>query len=83
MNDGLLYGLNHYSRGRLFCLDPKSGNVLWQGPGRTGQNVAFLSIPGHIVALISNGHLQIIKAKGESYKKVASGCEIAAVFLTM
>ena len=37
LNDGLLYGLSHYGQGRFFCLDPETGNVLWQGPGRTGE----------------------------------------------
>ena len=45
MNGDLFYGLSHYGRGRIFCLDTKSGDVRWQGPGRTGQNAAFLSAP--------------------------------------
>lgn len=72
MNGDLLFGLSHYRRGRFFCLDPKTGNVRWEGPGRTGRNVMFLSIPGHIVALIDNGEVQIIKASGERFEKVAS-----------
>ena len=43
VNDDLLYGFSHRGKGRLFCLDPKTGDVLWQGPGRTGENVAFLA----------------------------------------
>jgi len=72
VNGDLLYGFSHYGKGRLFCLDPKTGDVLWQGPGRTGRNVAFLSIPGHVVALINDGQLQVIAASGEGFKKVAS-----------
>jgi outer membrane protein assembly factor BamB len=72
VNGDLLYGFSHYGKGRLFCLDPKTGEVLWQGPGRTGRNVAFLSIPGHVVALINDGQLQVIAASGEGFKKVAS-----------
>jgi outer membrane protein assembly factor BamB len=72
INDDLLYGFSHYGRGRYFCLDPETGEVLWQGPGRTGDNVMFLSIPGHIVALVNNGQLQIITATGERFERVAS-----------
>jgi len=68
----LLYGFSHYGRGRLFCLDTKTGEVLWQGPGRTGENVAFLAIPGHVVALINDGELKIIAASGDALKTVAS-----------
>ena len=32
----------------------------------------FLSIPGHIVALVNNGQLQVISATGDQFKKVAS-----------
>ena len=72
VNGNLLYGLSHYSKGQFFCLDTDTGKILWRGPGRTGQNVMFLSIPGHIVALIDNGELQIIAATGDGYEKVAA-----------
>jgi outer membrane protein assembly factor BamB len=72
VNGDFLYGLSHYDKGRFFCLDVKTGNVLWKGPGRTGNNVAFLAIPGHVVALINDGELQIIAASGERFEKVAS-----------
>jgi len=72
INHDLLYGFSHYGRGRLFCLDPQTGEVRWEGPGRTGENVTFLSIPGHVVALINDGELQIIEASGDRFKKVAS-----------
>jgi outer membrane protein assembly factor BamB len=68
----LLYGFSHYGAGRLFCLDIKTGAVLWQGPGRTGENVALLAIPGHIVALVNNGELKIIAASGRRFETVAS-----------
>jgi len=71
INNGQLYGMTHQSLGRLFCIDTESGNIIWQGPGRVGQNVAFLSIPGHVVALLDHGQLQIIEAKGAESKKVA------------
>lgn len=72
VNGELLFGFSHYSKGQLFCLDIQSGEVLWQGPGRTGDNVMFLSIPGHVVALINDGQLQIIAARGDRFEKVAS-----------
>ena len=72
VNGELLFGFSHYDSGRLFGLDTKTGEVLWEGPPRTGQNVAFLSIPGYVVALIDNGELQIIAASGERFEKVAS-----------
>lgn len=72
INGDLLYGFSHYGKGRVFCLDTKTGEILWQGPGRTGQNATFLAMPGHIAALINNGDLQIIKATGKRYEAVAT-----------
>jgi outer membrane protein assembly factor BamB len=72
INDDLLYGFSQYGKGRFFCLQPDTGEVLWQGEGRTGNNVMFLSIPGHVVALINDGQLKIVKASGDQFDEVAS-----------
>jgi len=72
VNGELLFGFSHYSKGQFFCLDIESGEVLWQGPGRTGDNVMFLSLPGYIVALINDGRLQIIAARDDRFERVAS-----------
>jgi outer membrane protein assembly factor BamB len=72
INGDLLYGFSHYGLGRLFCLDPKSGDVRWESPGRTGDNVMFLSLPGHVAALINNGELKIVAASGDGFEPVAS-----------
>lgn len=72
INGDLLFGFSHYKKGQLFCLDTQSGEVLWRGPGRTGDNVAFLSIPNHVVALQDNGRLQVFKANGDKLEQVAS-----------
>ncbi len=72
INDGLLYGMSHFKSGQFFCLDPKDGKILWLSPGRIGNNVAFLSAPGHVIALINTGELRIIEASGKAYKQIAS-----------
>lgn len=72
INDGLLYGFSHYNSGQFFCLEPSTGDILWQGPGRTGDNVMFLSIPGHVVAMVDTGELQIIAAKGKDSEVIQS-----------
>ncbi len=72
MNGDLVYGFSHYGFGRLFCLDSKTGEVLWKGPGRAGKNATLLSIPGHVIVLLDDGQLQVIEADGEKLKRVAS-----------
>ncbi|MEQ9411368.1 MAG: PQQ-like beta-propeller repeat protein [Fuerstiella sp.] len=71
INDNLLFGFSHYDSGRLFCLDPETGEVLWKGPPRAGDNVMFLSVPGYVVALNANGQLQVIEATGDKLKIAA------------
>lgn len=72
VNDDLLYGFSHYSSGRLFCLEIETGKILWQGPGRTGDNATFLAIPNHVVALLDNGTLQVVATNRNRLQKVAS-----------
>ena len=67
-----VYGLSHYGQGRLFCLDPRSGSILWQGPPRTGRNVTFLSFPGHVLALTDWGQIRILRATGQSHQPLAT-----------
>jgi hypothetical protein len=34
--------------------------------------VAFLSIPGHLLALLNDGQLQVVSANGEQFKKLTT-----------
>ncbi len=72
MNGNRLYGMSHYGKGKLFCVHPDTGDILWQGPGRVGENVSFLAIPDHVVALTDNGLLQVISASDDQLSTVAS-----------
>ena len=58
--------------GILTALKVDTGEVLWQGPGRTGRNVMFLAIPQHVVALIDNGQLKVVRASGRGFRAVAT-----------
>lgn len=72
INKGYLYGLSHYGRGRLFCLDPKTGRVLWQGPPRTAQHATLLAVPGYVAALLNNGRFRVFRADPRNgYARVA------------
>ena len=72
INDEHLYGMSHYKLGRLFCLDPESGKVHWQTRGREGDNVAFLTIPGHVLALNDKGTLKVLRADPAKYEEIIS-----------
>lgn len=72
VNGDALFGFSHYGAGRLFCLDLATGGIRWMGPGRLGQNVAFLSVPNHVLALVNNGQLLVVSTKSDSYQKKAT-----------
>ncbi len=72
INGDHLYGMSHFKMGQIFCLDPRDGTIRWLSEGRIGQNVAFLSLEGHVAALRSNGELRIIAADPEGYRARAS-----------
>jgi len=72
INGDHLYGMSHFKMGQIFCLDPRDGTIRWLSEGRIGQNVAFLSLEGHVAALRSNGELRIIAADPTGYRARAS-----------
>ena len=71
VND-LVFGFSHYKRGQFFCLDPLSGEVLWTGRGRAGENVAFLGVKDHVIALVDRAELQVLRASKKGYEPVAT-----------
>ena len=71
VNGNLLFGLSHYSKGQLFCLDTNTGDVKWTTKGREGQYVTMLAIPDYVIALLDNGELRVIKVNGEKYDLAA------------
>ena len=72
INGDHLYGMSHFKMGQIFCLDPRDGTIGWLSEGRIGQNVAFLSLEGHVAALRSNGELRIIAADPAGYRSRAA-----------
>jgi outer membrane protein assembly factor BamB len=67
LHDGLVYGFSHFKTGQFFCLNPESGEVIWKGAPRTGENAQFLSLPGNVLALTDDGLCRILRGKGGSY----------------
>ncbi len=73
VSEGVVYGFSHFNRGQFFGLDPKTGNVLWKGEPRQGDNAALLAVPGHVLALTDRGGLQVLRPSRET-------CEILQTY---
>ena len=69
-NGDRLYGLTHHERGRLFCVDIKSGDLIWKGPAKAGQYATFLALPGYVLALMDHGRMHVFKADTPEFSRV-------------
>jgi len=65
--DGNLYGAGHESRG-WFCLDFKTGNKLWQSPGKGSLTYA----DGLLYCLDEKGTMSLIRATNSKWDEVSS-----------
>ena len=58
---GYLFGLTHRNRGQFFCLDLKTGKTMWTTKGREGENAALMTAAGLVLAMTTEGELQILR----------------------
>ena len=71
MHGDHLYGFTHFGRGKLFCLNAKTGKIQWQSPARTGNNATFLTTDDHVITLIDDGELRILSTAANDYEVIA------------
>lgn len=71
VGDGLLFGLTNTQRGRLFCLDAKTGETLWRGPPGVGDNAVIVDIGGSLLVQSAGAALQVVKKTGSAFDLVS------------
>lgn len=70
LKDGLLFGLSN--RGRLFCINAKTGKTAWTDPTRRGRGFAAMIDAGSVIlALPNNSELIAFKPGEKEYAEVA------------
>lgn len=67
----LLFGLSHKRKGQFFCLDPKTGSVLWATEGREGDNAAVLATGDLIFFLTPDANLTVAKRSNKKLESIA------------
>jgi outer membrane protein assembly factor BamB len=67
---GKLFGFTHHKRGQLVCVDPKTGAMVWEGPGDLGDNAALVAAGDVVVALTSGADLIVMKADAPAYSEI-------------
>jgi outer membrane protein assembly factor BamB len=67
----LLFGLSNKRKGQFFCLDPKTGSVLWTTEGREGDNASVLTSGGLIFLLTTDANLTVAKSSDKKLESIA------------
>jgi outer membrane protein assembly factor BamB len=64
-------GLSHKNKGQYFCLNSATGQMLWSGNGRQGENAAMILAGNQILSLDTDGHLHVLTLQGKEIHKYA------------
>lgn len=67
-NGTKLYGMSDKSRGSLFILDVKTGEVLWKNEGRLGANASLTDIGSALLVVTDNGELTVHQKSGDTLR---------------
>ena len=67
---GYLFGLTNRNRGQFFCLDPRTGKTMWTTKGREGENAAFVTAGGLVLAMTTEGELVIARNSAKTFDVV-------------
>jgi outer membrane protein assembly factor BamB len=67
-----LFGMATRQRGSLFALDVNTGQELWQGAGRVGENASLTDIGSALLVLSSTGELSVQEKAERGLKTVAT-----------
>ena len=62
-----LFAMSHKKKGQLVGLDATSGAVLWQGPGKLGENASLVVAGNRVWALTEGARLLALDPAAEAY----------------
>ncbi len=66
----LIYGLSHLRKGQFFCVDGRTGKTLWITEGREGDNSSLLRAGEVLIALTTDGAVQVIKKSDKAFERI-------------
>ena len=71
LTDGLLFGFAHTLKGHFFCLDAGTGEVVWQGGGREGEQAAIVSAQDVWLCQKADAELVVVQKSREGFVPAA------------
>ena len=77
MDSAVLVGDHLYFRsnkraGTFVCLDPATGEVVWQSPGRWAAYASVIAVDDRLLVLTDEAELKVIAADPSGYRELAS-----------
>lgn len=77
MDSAVLVGDHLYFRsnkraGTFVCLDPATGEIVWQGPGRWAAYASVIAVGDRLLVLTDEAELKVIAADPSAYRELAS-----------
>ena len=67
-----LYFRSNKRAGAFVCLDPATGDVVWQGPGRWAAYASVIAVDDRLLVLTDEAQLKVIAADPSGYRELAS-----------
>jgi len=67
-----LYFRSNKRAGTFVCLDPATGEVMWQGPGRWAAYASVIGVDDRLLVLTDEAELKVIAADPSRYRELAS-----------
>lgn len=58
---GYLFGLSQRNRGQFFCVDVRSGKIMWTSKGREAENAALVTAGSLVLAATTEGELVVMR----------------------
>jgi outer membrane protein assembly factor BamB len=66
-----LYGMSHLRKGQFFCLDARTGELLWATDGREGQNASVVSAGDFLLFLSADANLIVARKSPKGFEQAA------------
>jgi len=67
---GRLYGLRDRNKGQFVCLDARTGQLLWETPGREGDNAAIVDLGSALLWLTSGAELVVTGKSADAFEPI-------------
>lgn len=71
LDGDVVYGFSEKRRGQLFALDAKTGEILWTGERREGENAALVAAGDVLLSLDTDAELIVVRKTPDDYEELA------------